>query len=257
MLGLTKAKCNWEWTAYGKHPAASDYFHIGGSDPMVKAFFGWLEAGYQKLLSSKTERKQLHSWRFWSQGMKKDTIACGVCRDSSDSLGRPYPLTVMGVGALPEWKDHWDLLPAVFDSIWAQIEYVIARRFGELDQLEVDLKRIGMPSPNWSHGDGRRLNTGPGTPDMCSHERSLISSSNGFKKGVDGLLTHGEFCVCLDNNEGGDFLRLVIAWSRALRARGNMVPSSMFVGGLPERSHIAVFKRSLNANDFVRLWSIS
>jgi len=161
----------------------------------------------------------------------------------------------MGVGALPEWKDHWDLLPAVFDSVWAQIEYVIARRFGELDQLEVDLKRIGMPSPDWSHGDSRRLNTA--IPDMFSNERSPIRSSSGFKKGVDALLTHGEFCICLDNNEGGDFLRLVIAWSRALRARGNMVPSSMFVGGLPERSYIAVFQRSLNANDFVRLWSLS
>jgi type VI secretion system protein VasJ len=257
VLGSIKTKFNWEWTAYGKHPATSDYFQIGGSDPIGKAFFGWLETGYQKLLSTKTDRKQLHSWRFWSQGMKRDTIACGVCRDSSDSLGRPYPLTVMGAGALPGWKDHWDLLPAVFDSVWAQVEYVIARRFGELDQLEVDLKRIGMPSPDWSHGDSRWLNTGTGTPDMPSNERNLISSSNGFKKGVDALLTHGELCVCLDNSESGDFLGHVIAWSRALKASGNIVPSSMFVGGLPERSCLAVFQRSLNANDFVRLWSIS
>ena len=255
MLGSIKAKFNWEWTAYGKHPATSDYFQIGGNNPIVKAFFGWLETGYQKLLSTKTERKQLHSWRFWSQGMKRDTIACGICRDSSDSLGRPYPITVMGVGALPEWKDHWDLLPAVFDSVWAQIEYLIARQVRELDQLEVDLRHIKMPSPHWSTYDSQRLNTG--TPETSSSERSLISSSNGFKKGVDALLTHGEFCVCLDNNENGDFLRPVIAWSRALRARGNIVPNSLFMGGLPERSYLAVFQRSLNANDFVRLWSIS
>ena len=255
MLGSIKAKFNWEWTAYGKHPATSDYFQIGGNNPIVKAFFGWLETGYQKLLSTKTERKQLHSWRFWSQGMKRDTIACGICRDSSDSLGRPYPITVMGVGALPEWKDHWDLLPAVFDSVWAQIEYLIARQVRELDQLEVDLRHIKMPSPHWSTYDSQRLNTG--TPDTSSSERSLISSSNGFKKGVDAFLTHGEFCVCLDNNENGDFLRPVIAWSRALRARGNIVPNSLFMGGLPERSYLAVFQRSLNANDFVRLWSIS
>jgi len=255
VLGSIKAKFNWEWTAYGKHPATSDYFQIGGNNPIVKAFFGWLETGYQKLLSTKTERKQLHSWRFWSQGMKRDTIACGICRDSSDSLGRPYPITVMGVGALPEWKDHWDLLPAVFDSVWAQIEYLIARQVRELDQLEVDLRHIKMPSPHWSTYDSQRLNTG--TPDTSSSERSLISSSNGFKKGVDAFLTHGEFCVCLDNNENGDFLRPVIAWSRALRARGNIVPNSLFMGGLPERSYLAVFQRSLNANDFVRLWSIS
>ncbi|NIM98432.1 MAG: type VI secretion system-associated protein TagF [Proteobacteria bacterium] len=255
MLGSIKAKFNWEWAAYGKHPATSDYFQIGGSDPIVKAFFGWLETGYQKLLSTKTERNQLHSWRFWSQGMKRDTIACGVCRDSSDSLGRPYPLTVMGAGALPEWKDHWDLLPAVFDSVWAQIECLIARRFRELDQLEVDLRRIKMPSPHWSTYDSQRLNIG--TPHTSSSEWSLSRSSNGFKKGVDALLTHGEFCVCLDNNENGDFLRPVIAWSRALRARGKIVPSSLFMGGLPERSYLAVFQRSLNANDFVRLWSIS
>nr|NIO04259.1 DUF2094 domain-containing protein [Pseudomonadota bacterium] len=234
------------------------YFQIGGSDPIVKAFFGWLETGYQKFLSTKTERKQLHSWRFWSQGMKKDTIACGVCCDSSDSLGRPYPLTVMGAGALPEWKDHWDLLPAVFDSVWAQVEYLIARRFGELDQLEVDLKRIGMPSPDCSHGDSWWLNTGTVIPDMSSNERSLINRSNNrFKKGVDALLTHEELCVCLDNSGSGDFLGHVVAWSRALKASGNVVPSSMFVGGLPERSYLAVFQRSLNANDFVRLWSIS
>jgi len=255
VLGSIKAKLNWEWTAYGKHPVASDYFQIGGSAPIVKAFFGWLETGYQKLLSTKTERQQLHSWRFWSQGMKRDTIACGVCRDSSDSFGRPYPLTVMGVGALPEWKDHWDLLPAVFDSVWSQIEYVIARQVSELDQFEGDLKRINMPSPHWPAYDSQRLNTG--TPDTSSSERSLINSSDGFKKGVGALLTQGEFCVSLDNNESGDFLRPVIAWSRTLRASGNIVPSSLFMGGLPERSYLAVFQRSLNANDFVRLWSIS
>jgi len=255
VLGSIKAKFNWEWTAYGKHPAASDYFQVGGGDPIIKAFFGWLEMGYQKLLSTKAERKQIHSWRFWSQGMKKDTIACGVCRDSNDSLGRPYPLMVMGAGALPEWKDHWDLLPAVFDSVWAQIEYVIARQVRELDQLEGDLKRITMPSPHGSGYDRERPNTG--TPDMSSRERSFSPSGNGFEKAVDALLTHGEFCVCLDNNESGDFLRPVIAWSRALKASGNIMPSSIFMGGLPERSYLAVFQRSLNANDFVGLWYIS
>jgi hypothetical protein len=36
-----------------------------------------------------------------------------------------------------------------------------------------------------------------------------------------------------------------------------MIPSIVLMGGTPEKSYLAVFNRSLNANDFVKLWTIA
>jgi type VI secretion system protein VasJ len=100
MLGSIKLKHSWEWSATGKHPAALDYFQLGSKAPLVNAFAGWIEDGYQKLLTRKRTGSTFCSWRFWAKGIRKGYIACGVGCNSSDSAGRPYPLMVMGIGRL-------------------------------------------------------------------------------------------------------------------------------------------------------------
>ena len=120
MLGSVKSERSWKWTACGKHPSAGDYFKFGNDDLMVREFTGWIEDGYHQLLLSSPKRSRLCSWRFWVKGQKKNAIVCGICRDSSDRMGRPFPLIVIGKGKVPGWEDHWDLLPLIFENIWSR-----------------------------------------------------------------------------------------------------------------------------------------
>jgi len=134
-------KHTWEWFAIGKHPVAMDYFRLGVVTPLANAFAGWFESGYETLAGRNRPGSTIHSWRFWSKGIGKESIACGVGRDSSDGRGRPYPLLIMGIGTLPGWEDNWDLLTFSCEDTWRHIEHIATGRFSDLKQMEAELGR--------------------------------------------------------------------------------------------------------------------
>jgi type VI secretion system protein VasJ len=35
---------SWRWAAFGKHPAAGDYFRLGEHTPFFEGLFAWIEA---------------------------------------------------------------------------------------------------------------------------------------------------------------------------------------------------------------------
>lgn len=57
----------WKWAAYGKHPAAKDFFKLGQFGPLVQDFSRWVEKGYQ-LFAARKKFSQ-NSWRFWTRGL--------------------------------------------------------------------------------------------------------------------------------------------------------------------------------------------
>lgn len=91
----------WQWVICGKHPGLKDYFQLGPNLPMVAALADWIEKGYRGVAGARTLASNLLSWRFWAAGPDRNTLLCGILRDSSDSVGRPYPLLVAGSGPLP------------------------------------------------------------------------------------------------------------------------------------------------------------
>lgn len=238
----------------GKHPCAKDYFYLGSISPLVKAFEGWTEKGYQTLLRSRKEGSGSHSWRFWTKGNKKGQILCGIGRDSSDSLGRPYPLLVMGKGTLAGWEKNWDLLSFVFEDTWTQMEYMSTRRFSDLHQLEDAMKRIKTPTNDWPIFNARRLKTN----SLCisSEDREQIMSSK-VEKGLRELAAHNEFHVSIDENNNCDSSMIAVHWNSQLKTRMKSLPLAEFLGGKPEKSYLAIFNRSLNSSDFVKLWTIA
>ena len=239
----------------GKHPAVMDYFQLGSSAPLVSAFAAWIENGYQKLVSKNRPRPAFCSWRFWAKGMRKGYIACGLGRDSSDSVGRPYPLMIMGIGTLAEWEENWDLLPLVFAETWRQIEYITSGHFADLKQLESDIGRVKLPSRDWSAFAERRLkddkSDNSAKVNMMSQRRREIEKSAG------ALLATNELFVPIDADQSCDSLTMAWLWLGLLKSRIDIVPNVVFLGGIPEKSCLAIFNRSLNPSDFVRLWSVS
>jgi type VI secretion system protein VasJ len=252
LLGAIKRKLPWQWTAVGKHPCAKDYFYLGSISPAVKAFEGWIEKGYHTLLTSRKGESFSNSWRFWAKGNKKGQILCGLGRDSSDSLGRPYPLLVMGNGTLVGWEKNWDLLSFVFEDTWTQMEYICTRRFSDLYQLEDVMKRIKTPTNDWSIFNARRLKA---DTHCISFEGRDQTFSSEVEKGLRELTAHNEFQVSIDDNNNCDSSMIAVHWNNQLKTRMKSLPLAEFLGGKPEKSYLAIFNRSLNSSDFVKLWT--
>lgn len=232
-----------------------DYFQLGSSAPLVNAFAAWVENGYQKLVSKNRKRPAFCSWRFWAKGMQKGYIACGVGRDSSDCAGRPYPLMIMGTGTLAGWEENWDLLPLVFAETWRQIEYITSRHFSDLTQLETDIGRVKLPSREWSAFAERRLKDGK--HDNSAEENMMSQRRREIEKDAGALLATKELIVSIDADQGCDSLTMAWFWLCLLKSRIDIVPNAVFLGGIPEKAYLAIYNRSLNSGDFVRLWSVS
>jgi hypothetical protein len=245
----------WEWFAIGKHPVAMDYFRLGVMTPLANAFANWFENGYETLAGRNRPESTIHSWRFWSRGVGRGSIACGVGRDSSDGRGRPYPLLIMGIGALPGWEDNWDLLTFSCEDTWRHIEHIATGRFSDLKQMEAELGRIKLPNADWSVFSDQRTNI-DGT-EHTSDKKNIAHISADVERGTRTLLTQHEFFISINGDHGQDSLFVAGHMNCILRSVTKIIPSAVFMGGIPERSYLAIFNRSLNSSDFVRLWSVS
>jgi type VI secretion system protein VasJ len=255
MLGLGKSKNTWKWAACGKHPVAKDYFRVNLNTPLLAAFESWVEKGYLALNSRSTSARRVYSWRFWAKGIKKGSLICGVGKDSSDSIGRPYPLLIMGDGTLDGWEKHWDLLHHAFAKTWDQIEYISAKRFDDLRALEDEVSAIKNPGHNWAElkSQKKNLNDPQAVPDdkTCSMDKDEILKNAGR------MANEMEALIPLEGQSGGDPFVMANLWNALLKAHCAHVPNAIFMGGVPEKHFLAVFNRPLNANDFIRLWSVT
>jgi type VI secretion system protein VasJ len=237
MLGSIKSRQPWQWSASGKHPAMKDFFHLGDNDPLVMGFSKWVQSGFQQAGSPK-DPSSFYSWRFWAKGLKKENLACGIVRDSSDSLGRPYPILVMGIGPLNGWENSWDLLPSACETTWNQMEYVSTRMFQGLKQMEEEVQKIQPPFSAWNEIAGKK-------GDFGELENQVFSMNQ-----------EKEFFIPLDQKplDPSAWIRF---WHFRFKKAGEGIPSALFMGGTLANAFLAVFKRPLVSSDFVRLWSLS
>jgi type VI secretion system protein VasJ len=249
MLGSLKSATVWKWAAFGKHPVAGDYFYAGPDDPYFQAFSGWIESGYRQVCTGSGTLTDLHSWRFWTRG-QKDTLICGIGRDSFDTIGRPYPLLVMGAGNLPEWQSHLALLPFALEKIWIQMEYLATKRYISFSQMENDVQRLPVPIPQWSglqsHAHLRRQAwLQAGDPQ---HET--------IRKTIADTASEPVFLASFNGHDCLDAISAAGLWQDALTKMDVDAPNAAFLGGIPSATFLAVFRRPLGTPDFIRLWSV-
>ena len=241
----------WHWAAFGKHPVASDFFRLGESTPLLKGFSDWVENGHKILISKKSSSSGSCGWRFWARGSQKENIACGVVRDSSDSVGRPYPLLIVGTGPLKDWEDHWDLLPFACEKTWDQIEYLSTLVASDFKKLEVEVHHLRSPYPDWSEFTINRKNGG----DFWSNPNS------GYLKDAESQVSSAskkaEVFFHLKQNPMNDQLTQANLLHYLFKSRVKVAPNAIFIGGALNRAYLALFRRPLVATDFVQLWSIS
>lgn len=251
MLGLVGSPSRWQWGASGKHPLVKDYFQLGGDLPLMKTFWGWLRRGYDTFALREKGASSHYSWRFWSRGMKKDSLVCGLIRDSSDGLGRPYPLLVLGHGTLKGWEDHWDLLVLACEKTWNHMEYLSRRLFSNLGEFEKEVLRISPPDSDWQKFNEKKEIL---WSSFFSDERYPLNE----RIIEEALLETGgkdSFLIDLNQVPVDDQFRLVSAYHFFLKRRLKSLPNVVFMGGTPEGAYLAVYHRALLPEDFARLWS--
>jgi hypothetical protein len=78
-----------------------------------------------------------------------------------------------------------------------------------------------------------------------------------IEKDAGALLATKELIVSIDADQGCDSLTMAWFWLCLLKSRIDIVPNAVFLGGIPEKAYLAIYNRSLNSGDFVRLWSVS
>jgi len=254
MLGLGKSKTDWDWAVCGKHPVARDYLRMGLTTSLLAAFESWIEKGY-RMLRNQSSLQSENSWRFWAKGLKKGNLVCGVGKDSSDSIGRQYPLLIMGDGFLEGWEEDWNLLYYVFEKTWDQIEDISSRRYDDLKDLENEVCNIENPSNYWLELKYRNVNSGKHEP---LHNPLTISIDHGeIKENLRRLSKTKEVHIPLDHQTIKDPSDMAALWFSLFKTHLVSSPNAVFMGGVPEKHFLSVFLRPLNTKDFVRLWSVS
>lgn len=243
MLGII-TKSRWHWAAVGKHPAAKDYIRIGARSSLLDAVAAWSANGYDALRHSKEQPPSMHSWRFWLSGVKKGMLICGLGRDSSDSIGRPHPLLIMGEGRLKGWEKRWPQLPVQLNRPWKGMESIVTQRFDGIYGLEKQLRNLSSP------GTTCDVDQEPAVAepdeildrDLAACKRSI--AQNGY----------GTFDLHNHRNAAPD--QCAMQCHAKLKACCEQIPLGVFFGGTPQKSSVMVLQRPLSTEDFVRLWSL-
>ena len=250
MLEQVKHKSSWIWLASGKHPTARDYFRVGHEDALLTAFADWVENGYQQL--TRGDGCVGHnSWRFWFRGPKKQLLISGVSRDSADKVGRSYPFVVLGIGPLQDWERNWDLLPFALENAWNQIEYVSTQRFLDFRHFEERIQFLPAPAGNWSEYCSRREGLrghNPWTTDVSGE-------SNHFKRTLKQNPVQGQTIIPLNGIDSDRQFGYLVEWLFWLKRRNFVVPTTVFMGGTPDKTRLILFDRPLASGDLKTLWS--
>lgn len=245
MLGLGKQNKVWRWNAVGKHPAAADYINLLGGSPLMEAFSDWVTKGYSDWQQRRvdTAHNGLVSWRFWLRGAKKGRLICGVGRDSSDRIGRPFPLLILGEGPLKGWEKEWIRLPSHLAATWERIERIAASRYDDLKELSGMLEGLAAPQLLSSEKP-------PDPPD-----KNLLGIEEELDQYRETLVRTGRVTIPL-NAASADPCMAAAGWHARLQAYCNEPPRAVFLGGTPQRNYLAMIQQPLATADFVNLWNV-
>lgn len=245
MLGLVKSVKTWSWTAYGKHPAARDFFMLGEDSPLMRSFTGWVEEGYGILSAKDKGQNMRNSWRFWARGAAKETIICGIVKDSGDSVGRHFPFLMIGTGHLKGWEEQWDLLPFACEKTWSHIEYLSAQSFNDFKKIGAELRNIRQPSSEWQELKEKR-------------EEAAALEETGALKNIASLLSEKyEGFIPIEQNPNRDQNALIGCWHYLFKKHSPTVPNAAFMGGAFDKTFLVFYKKPLTLLNFVQLWDVS
>jgi type VI secretion system protein VasJ len=243
MLGTISTACAFQWTIAGKHPAAADFIRLGAQSAVLDAVANWVAKGYDAVQQGRHSLQTGCSWRFWLRGAKKQTLICGLCRDSSDRIGRPYPFLIMGEGILKGMDKTWPVLPAQLEKVWSAMEYIAAHRFDDLQVMADEFNVLDMAAA-------------ANRPVAGSDRQACLAVDGRMDHCRDNLLTSGWGLISLSDGKDQDLTKAAVHCHARLQECCSDIPRAVFLGGPARHSYIMVLQQPLTTYDFIRLWTM-
>jgi len=246
MLGIGKQKPGFQVAVHGKHPGFDDYFTLNMDSPLACALVNWVEKGTE--LKKNHDNTRIHAFRFWIRGVNRGELVFGIIKDSSDSLGRAYPLVIMVTGFVKDWEKRWHYIFSTFDTVFRMFEDISASHYENFKEFEKRLEKVislGLAKVKdlemkQQHKD-RAFHAPPLLPEIM-----LAWFNKNMKKGamtlsVATLSDKFASYTPVRRNQG------------VFKNKAN-VPGAVFLGGLPDNPVLAMFSRPLKAGDFLNLF---
>ena len=246
MLGLARKRPAWSWSASGKHPAAKDYVTVGADNSWLAAFNKTVGLAYRMVVARKTEPAEPRPCFFWAAGPGRDLVVCGRLAHSRDGLGRPYPLTILGLGLFEDWVSVWDALPAVFSDAWQAMDRLARGPHESLGGFQRALAAIPPPDI--------RL------PGVFETQRSMIREAmsrwgereSGDREVPSPGTGDPVFSIVLPDGLGDCG---PCYWHHVVRQRAgsHRTPTAAFISGRSPKS-VHLFFRPVGPNDLAGMW---
>ncbi|WP_022665661.1 TagF domain-containing protein [Desulfospira joergensenii] len=239
MLGIKKQTGGFQVSASGKHPAFNDYFSVNVESPLAIALASWVENGMAA--KGKTDRTRIpRSFRFWVRGIRKGELSLGILRESSDRMGRIYPLMIMGSlvmnGRDREWQSIFDGFEMVFRN-FENMTTTVYDRFNDFEDGLLEMTGRGSP-PFEENGKETDLSRAMGAWFHRDRDQEMMTLPvDQLKKIFSGLPPKKE--------------------SRGFFRPGPDPPGAAFLGGLPGEPVITIYSRALRTRDFLTLFNLT
>jgi type VI secretion system protein VasJ len=234
---------------------STDFLRVGKGFSLASGFVDWIENGYRSIAQKHRLGLPSRSWRFWARGAGRDILACGIVKDSSDSLGRPYPLLIIGTGPLKQWEERWNLLPFSCETTWDRIEYLAAQNPRDFSVFERDIAYINPPIPDWSEFADRIKDIREKWAN--SDHNATAWSLTELERRSSEFTVRGESFISLEGLPIHKHFPLINLEHLVCKSQVKDIPNATFMGGTFENTCLAFFKRPLLPYDFVRLWNVA
>lgn len=154
---------------------------------------------------------------------------------------------VLGTGVLEEWERNWECLPVFFEKLWESLEYLTTRRLNGLYDLEKTIISIKLPENN-----PERFAEIKDTLKRISLESADESNA---RQTPGALLKERMAIISMDEKGGSEYSFRAGKWSSLSKTYAEEAPKAVFWGGTEKKHYLALFRRSINTEDFIRLWS--
>ncbi len=234
MLGIGKQRARLDVSAYGKHPAFDDYFSVNMELPLAKALLTWIESAI-KSGGTADKTKVIRSFRFWVLGIKKDELVLGIVRDSSDRLGRTYPLLIISKICMKNRDKKWPEIFTGFEPVFRAFEEMTTARYEAFKEFEASLLKVQFFEPKLEKSDTAFSN-------CLATWLKVEIGSNSLALPVSELMV--KFASHAPQKKG-------IFKTNPPR------PGAVFLGGLPDNPMVNMYNRPLRTRDFHRLFNLS